>query len=59
MWIEIVKKMLSARFWISLFVTITACAGFYFDRISGEQFVAAWVLIIGFYFNRERSKPND
>ncbi len=48
------SKLLSARFLISVIVTLVACYGFVLERISGELFVSAWILIINFYFFKKR-----
>jgi hypothetical protein len=53
------NKWWSARFWMALSFSFTTCAGFLLKLISGELFVGIVMLVVSFYFSKERQPKGD
>lgn len=47
-----IKKLLSARYFATVAVVMTLCAGFMQGKIDPKDFMALALLVVGFYFNR-------
>ena len=51
---DLLKKLTSARFWVTLLLTTTFCYITILERVSTEVFVPVLIVVINYYFQRKR-----
>ena len=52
----VIKKLLSARFIMAIMFSIGTVIGFMYRMVSSEQFMAVTMLVVAFYFAKERKE---
>ena len=50
------SKIFSARFWMAIAFTLTACWGFANGKITGETFIPIVIIVVQSYFQRTDRK---
>ena len=54
--LEVVKKLLTVKSLVTIMLTLVFCYLSVVGRISGEQFLTIFVVVIGFYFGTQYEK---
>jgi len=53
------KKLLSARFWVTLMLTITFCNVTIAGRIPADTFVVVLLVVLNYYFAKGRKDESN
>ena len=53
------NKIFSARFLVTIFLTLSFCHLTYVGKVAAEVFVPVFIVVLQYYFNRKRKEPNE